>query len=81
MDRREGYIGKLSVTWETGEKNIFEIAQSKDRIWIGDHLVNPHNEKSLQGILNEINEVFGKYEKIKSYNWVELVGRLKFPIY
>jgi hypothetical protein len=81
MSKPEGYVGKLSITWENGEQNVFEISQSQSNIWIGEHKVHPQNEKTFKGILREIGEVFGESHKIKSYNWIELVSALKYPNY
>jgi hypothetical protein len=77
MTRPEGYIGKLQITWQNGDKNVFEVAQKDGYIWIGDHVVSPRNEKSMKGVLAEISEVFN--QPIRQYTWVELVGTLKFP--
>ncbi len=80
MSKPEGYIGTLAITWENGEKNIYEIAQSKDHIWVGDHFVSTRNEKSLQGILREISEVMSyPPQKIKQYTWLELDHPIKYP--
>ena len=51
MTKPAGYVGTLSIIWEDGERNIYEIAQTKDHIWVGDHFVSVRNEKSLQGVL------------------------------
>lgn len=80
MSKPEGYVGTLSIVWESGERNIFEIAQNKGRIWVGDHFVSVRNEKSLQGILREISEVmFNPPQKIKQYTWIELLAPMQFP--
>jgi hypothetical protein len=80
MAKPLGYIGTLSVIWEDGERNIFEIAQTKDHIWVGDHFVSVRNEKSLQGVLREISEVMSyPPRKIRQYTWLELVGTLQYP--
>ena len=80
MAKPEGYVGTLAVTWENGERNIFEIAQSKGHIWVGDHFVSARNEKSLQGVLREISEVMSyPPQRVKQYNWLELVSPIKFP--
>ena len=80
MSRPEGYVGTLAVTWEDGDRNVFEIAQTEGGIQVGDHLVNARNEKSLQGVLREISEVMSHPpKKVKQYTWLELVNPLKFP--
>ena len=80
MNKPEGYVGTISITWENGEKNVFEISQSKGRIWVGDHFVSPRNEKSLQGVLREISEVmFNPPQKIRLYTWTELIAPMQFP--
>ena len=80
MSRPEGYVGTLAVTWEDGDRNVFEIAQTEVGIQVGDHLVNARNEKSLQGVLREISEVMSHPpKKVKQYTWLELVSPLKFP--
>ncbi len=80
MSKPEGYVGTLSIIWESGERNVFEIAQTKDHIWVGDHFVSVRNEKSLQGILREISEVMSyPPKKVKQYTWLELINPLKFP--
>jgi len=80
MNKPEGYIGTLAVTWESGERNVFQIAQSKGYIWVGDHFVSIINETSLKGILKEISEVMSYPPlKIKQYTWLELVSPIKFP--
>lgn len=80
MSKTEGYIGTLSITWENGEKNKFEISQSKGCIWVGDHFVSPRNEKSLQGILREISEVMSyPPQRIKQYTWLELLHPIQYP--
>jgi hypothetical protein len=80
MSKPEGYIGKLSLTWENGEQNSIEISQSQGYIWIGEHKVHPQNEKTFKGLLREIGEVFGP-QKIESYNWIELISPLKYSSY
>ncbi len=80
MAKPEGYVGTLSVVWESGERNIFEIAQSKGHIWVGDHFVSVANEKSLQGILREISEVMSfPAQKVKPYTWLELIKPIQYP--
>ncbi len=80
MSKPEGYIGTLAITWENGEKNIFEIAQSKGHIWVGDHFVSARNEKSLTGVLREISEVMSNPpQKIKQYTWLELDHPIQYP--
>jgi hypothetical protein len=80
MSKPAGYVGTLSITWENGERNIFEIAQHDDHIWVGEHFVSVRNEKSLQGVLREISEVmFNPPQKIRLYNWIELIAPMKFP--
>lgn len=80
MTRPEGYVGTLAVTWETGEKNVFEIAQTKGHIWVGEHFISPANEKSFQGIIREISDIMSyPPKKVKQYTWVELVTPLKYP--
>ncbi|HSW58604.1 MAG TPA: hypothetical protein VLH15_09390 [Dehalococcoidales bacterium] len=80
MPQKEGYIGKLSITWEDGERTTFEIAQTREHIWIDDHFVSVRNEKSWQGLLREISEVMTyPPKKIRQHNWLELVGQLKYP--
>ena len=80
MSRPEGYIGTLSITWEDGERNIYEIAQNRDHIYVGDHFVSVRNEKSLQGVLREISDVMSyPPKKVRQYTWLELVGKLVYP--
>ncbi len=80
MSKPEGYVGTLSITWESGERNVFEIAQAQGHIWVGDHFVSVRNEKSLQGLLREISEVmFNPPQKIKQYTWLELIHPLVYP--
>ena len=43
MSKPEGYIGTLSIIWENGDRDIFEIAQAKGHIWVGDHFVSVIN--------------------------------------
>jgi len=75
-----GYIGTLSVVWENGERNVFQIAQNKNGIYIGEHMVTPRNEKSMVGVLREISEIMGNPPpKVKQYNWLELKQALRFP--
>lgn len=79
MSRPDGYVGTLAVTWEDGEKNIYEIAQAKGHIWVGDHFISVSNEKSLQGVLREISEIMSfPPKKVRQYTWLELVNPLKF---
>jgi hypothetical protein len=79
MSKPEGYIGTLSIIWENGDRDIFEIAQTKGHIWVGDHFVSVRNEKSLQGVLAEISDIMSyPPKKIKQYTWLELVGKLDF---
>jgi hypothetical protein len=80
VSKPEGYVGTLSIIWENGERDLFQIAQNKGKIWVGDHFVNVRNEKSMQGILREISEVMSNPpKKIKQYTWVELVAPLQYP--
>ena len=80
MSKPEGYVGTLAITWENGERNVFEIAQNKGHIWVGDHFISVRNEKSLQGILREISEVMSYPPKqVKQYTWLELVNPIKYP--
>jgi hypothetical protein len=80
MSKPEGYIGTLAVTWESGERNVFQIGQSKGYIWVGDHFVSARNEKSMVGLLREISEVMSyPPQKVKQYTWVELLTPIKFP--
>lgn len=82
MGKPEGYVGTLSITWEDGEKNVYEIVQAKGHIWVGEHFISARNEKSLPGVLREIGEVMSyPPKKIKQYTWLELVNPLKFPKY
>ncbi len=79
MSRPEGYIGTLSIIWENGERNIYQIAQTKGRIWVGDHFVSSRNEKSMPGVLREISEVMSYPPmKIRQYTWLELVSPIQF---
>jgi hypothetical protein len=80
MGRPEGYIGTLSVTWDSGEKQQFEISLSNNRLWIGTHAVSPFNEKSLGGVLREISQIIGREpSQIKTHTWTELIQPLQFP--
>ncbi len=80
LAKPEGYVGTLSIIWEDGERNIFEISQAKGYIWVGDHFVSSRNEKSIQGILREISEVMGNPPKrVKQYTWLELVKPINYP--
>jgi hypothetical protein len=80
VTRPEGYVGTLAITWETDEKNVFEIAQNKGHIWVGEHFISPANEKSIQGIIREISDIMSyPPKKVKQYTWVELVNPLKYP--
>jgi hypothetical protein len=80
MGKPEGYVGTLAIIWENGERNIFEIAQNKGHIWVGDHFVSVRNETSLQGILREISEVMSyPPQKVKQHTWLELVSPIKYP--
>jgi hypothetical protein len=80
MSKPEGYVGTLAVTWENGERNVYQIAQAKGYIWIGDHSVGARNEKSMQGVLREISEVMAyPPQKVKQYTWLELITPIKFP--
>ncbi len=68
MSKPEGYIGTLAITWEDGEKNVYDISQNKDHIWVGDHFVSPRNEKSFQGVLREISEIMSyPAKRVKQY--------------
>jgi hypothetical protein len=78
----EGYVGTLAITWENGEKNVFEISQSKGHIWVGEHFVNARNEKSMKGIISEICDVMSfPPRKYKQYTWLELVKPIDYPKY
>jgi hypothetical protein len=78
--RPEGYVGSLAITWEDGEKNVFEISQSRGHIWVGEHFISVRNEKSLQGVLQEISDIMSyPPRKIRQYTWVELVNPIKYP--
>jgi hypothetical protein len=80
VSKPEGYVGTLSIVWENGDRNIFEIAQNKGYIWVGDHFVSARNEKSLQGVLREISEVMSNpLQKIRQYTWLELVAPIQYP--
>jgi hypothetical protein len=80
VSKPEGYVGTLSIIWENGERNVFEIAQNKGSICVGDHMVSARNEKSLQGVLREISEVMSNPpQKIKQYTWLELMAPIQFP--
>jgi hypothetical protein len=80
MSKPDGYIGTLSITWEDGERNAFEISLSKGHIWVGEHFVTPRNEKSLQGVIREISEVMSyPPKKVRQHTWLELVSPLQFP--
>ena len=80
MSKPEGYVGTLSIVWENGERNVFEIAQAKGHIWVGDHFVGVRNEKSFQGVLREISEVMSSpTQKVKQYTWLELVRPIVYP--
>jgi hypothetical protein len=80
MNKPDGYVGTLSITWEDGEKNVVEISQKDSQIWVGGHVVSPRNEKSFQGILREISEVLGSPpRKVKQYTWLELIQPLRYP--
>jgi hypothetical protein len=79
MAKPVGYVGTLSVIWEDGTKHIFEIALNDGRIWIGDHAVSVRNEKSMQGLLTEINDVMGMKQKVRLHTWLELLKPLTYP--
>jgi hypothetical protein len=80
MSKPEGYVGTLAVTWESGERNVYQIAQAKGYIWVGDHFISPRNEKSMQGVLREISEVMAyPPQKVKQYTWLELISPIRFP--
>jgi hypothetical protein len=80
VSKPEGYVGTISIIWENGERNIYEIAQAKGYIWVGDHFVSARNEKSLQGILREIGEVMSyPPQKVKQYTWLELIKPIQYP--
>ncbi len=80
MVKPEGYVGTLAITWDNGERNVFQIAQDKGYIWVGDHSVSARNEKSMQGLLREISEVMNyPPQKIKQYTWLELINPIRFP--
>jgi hypothetical protein len=82
LNKPDGYVGTLAITWESGEKNVFEITQSKGHIWVGEHSVSSRNEKNIQGVLREISEVMSyPPKKIKQYTWLELVSPIQFPKY
>jgi hypothetical protein len=79
VNKAAGYIGKLLITWEDGEKNVYEIAQTKDHIRVGDHFISPRNEKSMQGVLREISEIMGyPPRRVKQYTWLEMVKPIRF---
>jgi hypothetical protein len=79
MSKPEGYIGTLAITWENGERNIYEITQTKDHIWVGEHFVSVSNERSFQGVLREISDVMSyPPKKVKQYTWLELVHPIQF---
>ncbi len=80
MSKPEGYVGTLAITWENGERNVYQIAQANGYIWVGDHFVSSRNEKSMQGMLREISEIMSyPPQKIKQYTWLELISPIKFP--
>jgi hypothetical protein len=80
MPKPEGYVGTLSVTWEDGGTNVYEIAQNKGHIWVGEHSISVRNEKSLQGILREISDIMSyPPKKVKQHNWLELVKPIQYP--
>jgi hypothetical protein len=80
MSKPVGYVGTLSVVWENGERNVYEIAQAKGHIWVGDHFVSVKNEKSLQGVLKEISEIMSyPPQKVKQYTWLELIKPIEYP--
>ena len=80
MAKAEGYVGTLSITWENGDKNIFQISQKQGRIWVGEHLVSINNERSFQGVLHEIADVMSyPPQKVRQYTWLELVGKIEYP--
>ncbi|GEM_PF-3364417 len=80
MNKPLGYIGNLAVTWENGERNVFEITQKEGHIWVGEHLVSTRNEKSFQGVLREISEVmYNPPQKIRQHTWIELIAPMQFP--
>lgn len=82
VSKPEGYVGTLAITWENGEKNLFEIAQSGGHIWVGEHFVSASNERSMQGILREISDIMSyPPKKIRQYTWTELVNPIKYPKY
>ncbi len=82
MSRPVGYVGTLSITWENGEKNVYEIAQNQGHIWVGEHSISVRNEKSMEGVLREISEIMSyPPQKIRQYTWLELVSPLKFSKY
>ena len=79
MSRPEGFVGTLSITWEDGEKNMYEIAQARGHIWVGEHFVSVRNEKSMEGVLREISEIMSfPPKKIRQYTWLELISPIKF---
>ncbi len=79
MSRPEGFVGTLAITWEDGQKNVYEIAQAKGHIWVGEHSVSVRNEKSLEGVLREISEIMSfPPKKIRQYTWLELINPIKF---
>ena len=80
MSKPEGYVGTLSIIWENGDRNVFEIAQANGHIWVGDHFVSVRNEKSIQGLLKEIGEVMSsRPQKVKQYTWLELIKPIEYP--
>jgi hypothetical protein len=80
MSKPEGYVGTLSVIWESGERGVFDIAQVGAEIRVGDHKVGPRNEKSIQGVVREISEIMTHPpQKVRQYTWLELVRPLVYP--
>ncbi len=79
MSKPDGYIGTLSVIWEDGDRNVFEIYKRNGRTLVGDHLVSVRNSKSLQGIILEISGIMSyPAKKVRQYNWLELITPLQF---
>jgi hypothetical protein len=79
MSRPEGFVGTLSITWDDGEKNVYQIAQAQGHIWVGEHFVSVRNEKSMEGVLREISEIMSfPPRKIRQHTWLELVNPIKF---
>ena len=79
MSRPEGFVGTLSITWDDGQINVYQIAQTNGHIWVGEHSVSVRNEKSMEGVLREISEIMSyPPKKIRQHTWLELVNPIKF---